>query len=588
MEDLDKILAHPLDTASILRKRKKLTRLLNEQAEGFPVKRIAILGGSTTDEFQNLLELFLLHAGFKATFYTSEFGLYFEEAAFENPALAAFKPELIYLHTTVKNLNRQPGIDAESQRWEQIWSGLKAYACPIVQNNFDFPGERPLGNLDGILPEGQTHFVRAMNQRFAEHAQGLPELVIQDIHYLSSRIGLDRWIDRKLWYAYKYAVSYEGMVHLGFHLAGIIRGIFGQSKKGLVLDLDNTCWGGVIGEDGLDGIHLGEDDTLGEAHRDLQAYAKALSERGIALAVASKNDEANAREGFTHPDTVLTQKDFAAFLANWDPKHENILAISQQLNLSPDAFVFLDDNAMERDLVSTQLPMVDVPDAGDDIATYIDHLDRNGYFEVSSLSEEDTQRGAYYQANQARSELAEAFTDLDAYLASLDMVAEIDHWQDVYLDRITQLTNKTNQFNLTTQRFNREEIAAIAIDTDDLTLYGRLKDTFGDNGLVSVVAGRIVRDELHVFLWLMSCRVLKRGMEFAMRDALIEQAQARGLKKIIGEYRESAKNQRVENLYADLGFHHLEKRDDGATWVYDLEGEHATLNQNIKVVPYGI
>ncbi|MFT5125712.1 MAG: FkbH-like protein [Candidatus Omnitrophota bacterium] len=587
MEDLNQLLAYPLDTALILRKRKKLTRQIMEQSDAFPEKRIAILSGSTTEEFQHLLELFLLHRGFRVVFYTSPYGLYYEEAVFENPALSAFKPDLIYLHTTVKNVNTQHGLEAEVHRWEQVITGLKAYACPIILNNVDFPGERPLGNLDGVLPEGKTQFVRSLNQALAERAREIPELIIQDINYLSACVGLDAWIDRKLWYAYRYAVSTTGMVHLAFNLANMICGVFGRSKKVLILDLDNTCWGGVIGDDGIDGIQLGEDEALGEAHRDLQAYAKALSERGIALAVASKNDEANAKEGFTHPDTVLTLKDFAAFQANWEPKPQNILAISEQLNLSPDAFVFLDDNEMERDLVATQLPMVAVPDPGEDITTYIDRLDRNGYFEASSLSAEDIKRSAYYQANQERSTLAESFTDFNDYLASLAMEAEIDRWQEVYLDRITQLTNKTNQFNLTTQRFQHGEMKAFASDDHYITLYGKLKDTFGDNGLVSVVAGRIVDDELHIFLWLMSCRVLKRGMENAMADALIQEAKSRGLKKIIGEYMKSAKNQLVETLYADLGFRLQGETDQGTTWVCDLANEHAPLNQNIKVVPYG-
>ena len=574
MLDIDQMLSYPLDAPLILRKRKKLKRLLLERERSGEPLKIAVLGGSTTDEFVHLLEIFLLSQGIGAVFYQCDFGLFYEEAVFDNEPLQAFKPDLIYVHTTVVNVANEV-FDEARDRWLAVWDGLAKYGCTVIQNNFELPWERPLGNLDGTNEGGKTYLVRALNAFFAEEAQRRTGLVVHDVNYVAAQVGLDRWVDRRLWFSAKYAMSYEALVFVAFSLSNVIRSVLGRSKKCLVLDLDNTCWGGVIGDDGLEGILLGPDSPEGEAFQALQTYAKALSERGIALAVSSKNDEANAREGFDHPDAILNAEDFAAFQANWDPKHENILEICKQINLSPDALVFLDDNRMERDLVSSQLPDVAVPSAVDDVVDYVDAIDKGGFFEMHLLSEDDLKRAAAYQENVQRTKTQHAFTDYSDYLESLEMVAEIGPFQEVYLDRITQLTNKTNQFNLTTRRYQQDELTGFLGDTERyVTLYGRLKDRFGDNGLVSVVVGELQDDNrLHIFLWLMSCRVLKRGMEAAMFEVLLATAKERGVREIVGEYKRSEKNEMVAEMYGGLGFSLAEEMEEGSLWRFVVDAD---------------
>lgn len=585
-------LNYPLDTTTILRKKRKLKQYLTERS-GSTEKRIAILGGSTTSEIKNILELFLLKHGIQPVFYESEYNKYYEDALFGSETLDTFNPDIIYIHTTHVNITTYPSlkdsaeaVDAllrqELQKFASIWSALQKYGCAIIQNNFELPPHRHLGNLDAYDVRGKTHFINRLNLEFAEKARSIKNLYINDINYLSSYIGLHRWFDQSLWYTAKYALSYEAIPELAHNLGNIINAIFGKSKKCLVLDLDNTCWGGVIGDDGLNGIQIGTETAIAEAHTYFQHYAKTLKERGVTLAVCSKNDFQNAKEGFSHPDTVLCFEDFTAFKANWDPKHLNVQDIAKEINIGIDSLVFIDDNPVERDIVMSQIPAVSVPDVGSDVTYFIDHLDRSGYFEIISLSEDDLNRNRYYEDNKKREEEASAFQDYDAFLQSLHMHAEIKSFSPIHLERITQLTNKTNQFNVTTKRYTHGEIEAIAADEHYIKLYGRLSDKFGDNGLISIVIGHIQGTACHIELWLMSCRVLKRDMEFAMLDVLVEQCRAKGVTELVGYYYKTAKNSMVADLYERFGFTRVAQNGDDSVWNMSLEN-YENKNQFIRI-----
>ncbi|HTB33411.1 MAG TPA: HAD-IIIC family phosphatase, partial [bacterium] len=330
-------------------------------------------------------------------------------------------------------------------------------------------------------------------------------------------------------------------------------------------------WGGVIGDDGVCGIQLGQETPQGEAHTALQDYARQLRQRGVILAVASKNEPANAQEGFTHPDTVLKLDDFASFKANWDPKHENLIAMAAELSLGLDALVFVDDNPAERAIVRQGAPGVAVPELGDDPSTYPVVLDRAGYFETVALTDDDLKRAGQYAANAQRDLSRAGFKDYGGFLDSLEMEAEIRPFSELYLDRITQLTNKSNQFNLTTRRYTETEMRAVMADPTKVALVGRLKDRYGDNGLVSVVIGEVDGGDLRLALWLMSCRVLKRGMEDAMANAVEAAGRERGLRRLVGEYLPTAKNGMVRDLYGRLGF--TRESEDAAgrsIWALDL------------------
>lgn len=589
-----KSLRFPVVVKDILRKRKMMRRELLKQSNLVPT-RIAILGGSTTTEVKSMLELFLLAQGIEPTFYESGYNRYSEEVEFKNPDLWDFKPNIVLIHTTWHNISEFPELlEGETEvehrvcremarftsLWEKIYAELGAL---IIQNNFDLPPVRPLGNLEASESFGRVNFVLRLNAEFAKYARTHSRFLINDILYLSTQVGQAVWFRNNYWYNFHMALSPTATVALAHNVAAIVKAVYGKSKKCLVLDLDNTLWGGVIGDDGLQNLILGKDHPLGEAFLDFQRYVKDLQRRGVILAVCSKNDAENAEEAFSHPDSILKLEDFSVFKANWDPKPENIRAIASELNIGLDSIVFVDDNPAERDLVAAQLPEVAVPNMGADVSGFPEALEQEHYFEADKVVQDDLNRSAYYSSNAQRSAGQGKFSNYEAFLTSLEMTAEIGPFAPVYLERITQLINKTNQFNLTTKRYTSSEVVAIAQDPAFVTLYGRLADRFGDNGLVSVLIGQVSNETLQVDLWLMSCRVLKREMEFAMFDALVEQCQARGIRRVVGVYIPSKKNSMVAGHYASLGFSAMEGAPEGRElWWYDVPATYSPGTRYIR------
>ena len=574
---------YPLDTEQLLRKKRRIRKQLQAQIAHPLHKKIAILGGSTTNEVADQLGLFLLNYGIEAEFYQSEYGRYWQDAMFGTPELDAFAPDVIYIHTTWRNIQDFPTVgqeaaaveemlEAEYARFESMWQALaQRYHCPVIQNNFDRPNYRLMGNRDVWDTHGRTNFISRLNQKFYAYAASHEDFYINDIDYLAADYGLTAWGDAFYWHMYKYAMCLDAIPSLASSLANIIKSLYGRNKKALVLDLDNTLWGGVVGDDGVDGIAIGPEVPEGQVYAEFQSYCKALKSIGVVLAVDSKNDEANALAGLNHPDGVLRPDDFVCIKANWEPKDRNLLAIAEELNLGADSFVFADDNPAERSIVATQVPGVETP-VLDGAENYIKTLDHGGYFEVTALSGEDLKKTELYHANAQRRRAQAAFSDYGAYLDSLEMKATIRRFEPLYMQRIAQLTNKSNQFNLTTLRCSEDDIRAMAEDAGCLCLYGKLVDKFGDNGVVTVVAGRQQGDVLHLQLWLMSCRVLKRGMEDAMMDAVVADAAARGIKTIRGYYYPTAKNGMVRDFYAEMGYTQLETDESGGT-VWELEVE---------------
>ena len=574
---------YPLDTEQLLRKKRRIRKQLQAQIAHPLHKKIAILGGSTTNEVADQLGLFLLNYGIEAEFYQSEYGRYWQDAMFGTPELDAFAPDVIYIHTTWRNIQDFPTVgqeaaaveemlEAEYARFESMWQALaQRYHCPVIQNNFDRPNYRLMGNRDVWDIHGRTNFISRLNQKFYAYAASHEDFYINDIDYLAADYGLTAWGDAFYWHMYKYAMCLDAIPSLASSLANIIKSLYGRNKKALVLDLDNTLWGGVVGDDGVDGIAIGPEVPEGQVYAEFQSYCKALKSIGVVLAIDSKNDEANALAGLNHPDGVLRPDDFVCIKANWEPKDRNLLAIAEELNLGADSFVFADDNPAERSIVAAQVPGVETP-VLDGAENYIKMLDHGGYFEVTALSGEDLKKTELYHANAQRRRAQAAFSDYGAYLDSLEMKATIRRFEPLYMQRIAQLTNKSNQFNLTTLRCSEDDIRAMAEDAGCLCLYGKLVDKFGDNGVVTVVAGRQQGDVLHLQLWLMSCRVLKRGMEDAMMDAVVADAAARGIKTIRGYYYPTAKNGMVRDFYAEMGYTQLETDGNGGT-VWELEVE---------------
>lgn len=577
------LLTYPFDVAMLRKKQKSIRRTLLGQDRMFLKKRIAILGGSTTNQFRDFLELFLLDAGIVPVFYESAYAQYYEEAVFPNEALAEFKPDIIFVFTTIVNLKEQPSafetkeraeerIGREYTRFQNIWKGLDRYHVAVIQNNFEMPAHLTLGSSDAVLWGGWRHTIESLNARLAEYAAEHDNMYVHDVHHLASFLGLDAWFDLFQYSAYKLAVRYETMPFVALHAANLIKAMLGRTRKCLVLDLDNTLWGGVIGDDGVDGIQIGKETPEAEAYTAFQKYVLALKERGVLLAVCSKNEESAAKAGFSHPDTILHLDDFVAFQANWESKDQNVRRIANILNIGLDSLVFIDDNPMERAIVREHVPEVAVPEVtGGDVASYIRAIERNGYFETVSISEDDRKRSETYHANQKRVEMQASAGSYEEFLESLDMRAKVAPFCHFYYDRIAQLTNKSNQFNLTTRRFTRADIERMAEDPHYITLYGKLQDRFGDNGLVSVVIAETEGKDVHIRLWLMSCRVLKRGMEEAMMEALAEKARLAGGKKLIGYYYPTAKNGMVRDFYSAHGFSLVDDADGNTVWEHGLE-----------------
>jgi len=585
----------------ILMKRKSLRNQLSA-VPGLQELRVAVLGGTTTDEVVNLFELLLLADGFKPVFHQSEYGRFYEDAVHNTQELADFKPNVIYIHTSCLNVQNAPPlscteadlpgyVEAELSRYREIWDSLDSkVGCQIIQNNFETPPHAVLGNMDAVSACGQSRFLMHLNVAFAHEASHRPKLLLQDVHGISAHMGMRNWFNWDRYFSYKILLTAEANLELARSLNSLVRATYGKSRKVLVLDLDNTIWGGVIGDDGADKIQIGRETPVAEAYTAFQEYCLSLRNRGVLLAVCSKNTESVAKTGFSHPSAVLKLEHISCFKANWDPKHENIHEIARELNLGVDSFVFVDDNPAEREIVRAQVPGVAVPEVGNQVSKFVEIIEQGRYFEPVSLSREDLERAALYANNSQRAAQQNKFANYGEYLDSLEMVAEIDAFKPVYLDRIAQLTNKTNQFNLTTKRYSLADMEGVVSDSSVIGLYGKLADKFGDNGLISIVLGRKQDSALHMDLWLMSCRVLKREMEVAMLDAVVDRARDRGIQAIYGYFFHTAKNAMVAEFYPTLGFQpHDSTRTDlpeGATvWRLNVL-DHNERNKHIKVTEF--
>lgn len=585
-------LQYPFDAAAILQKKRALKRQLLEQP-GLIEKKIAIVGGSTVGEIKPILELFLLNAGIKPGFWEGGYGLFYENVVFDDGSLAAFAPDVLYIHTSSRNLRAWPApgddaaavdalLEGELSRFKAVWQAAKKLGCAVVQNNFEPPAFRNFGNLDAQHHAGRTRFVRRLNERLAAYAGANPGFYIHDWDYLAACCGLDAFCDNAAWYGYKYACAPAFIPQLCHSLAGLIKGLFGKSKKAVVADLDNTLWGGVIGELGPEGIELGSETPAGMAYAEFQEYLRLLQSRGILLTVASKNEAANAEAGFAREDSPLKRKDFLAFEANWEPKSQSLRRIAAQLNIGADSLVFVDDNPAEREEVRRVLPQVEAPAIGQPEDS-IRLLDRGGWFEVNGLSADDAARAEMYRQNAERAQQQAAFGNYDDYLKSLDMTAEIGPFTPAHAERITQLINKTNQFNLTTRRTTAAEVDAAMADPATLTLAGRLVDKFGDNGLVTALMGTITGDTLDIELWVMSCRVFKRGLEQAMFDAVVDACKRRGLAAITGRWLPTAKNLLVRDFYATIGFDLVAESEAERLFRYAIPADYQCQNTAIRV-----
>jgi FkbH-like protein len=459
---------------------------------------------------------------------------------------------------------------------QALRQGIKAASSAVcIFQTFAPPVETLFGSMDRALPGTLRNLLNEINLALTDFVLTSGDVLL-DVAGIAETVGLADWHDIQLWNMAKFSFSDQLIPLYADHVARTIGALRGKSRKVLVLDLDNTVWGGVIGDDGLEGIKVAQGDARGEAHLAVQRFALELRQRGIVLAVSSKNTDEVAREPFEkHSEMLLKLDHIAVFQANWNDKATNITAIAEELSLGLDSIVFLDDNPAERGLVRKLLPQVAVPELPEEPAYYVRTLAAAGYFEAVSIASEDLSRAGFYQDNAKRANLQKQVGGVDAYLASLDMTITFQPFDAAGRARIVQLINKSNQYNLTTRRYTDPEIAEAERDEAVFTLQVRLADIFGDNGMISVV---IVRPgepgAWDIETWLMSCRVLGRRVEHMVLRELVRRAQAAGVHTIFGTYRPSDRNKLVVDHYAKLGFLLIAEDPDGTTrWQLQTTGE---------------
>ena len=566
----------------------RMQRLIDEIAARAPGSarraRIAVLGSATTSLLIPVLRALCFRDGIDATYHEGAFGAFRQEILEPDGVLAAFRPTIVIIAPHWRDLELDPisasdpqtAATAVVEEYRALWAAVHAASgCHVIQHTFDLPADDSADLLSAQLPAGRRRLIRRINLALAD---ALPSGVsLLDTEQVAAQVGIDRWSNPRLWYLARQHPSSEALPELAEEQMAHVRAVLGLSRKVLVCDLDNTLWKGVIGEDGLSGIKVGPGSPDGEAYADLQRYIRSLKDRGIVLAVCSKNNLDDALTPFQKKTGMVLQlDDFAVFKANWDDKAENVRQIAQEIGVGLDSLVFIDDNPIERAWVRDQLPQVAVPELGTSVFTFARALDRGRYFPAIAWSQEDRLRAEGYRREQERTGARENAGSLEDFLAGLQMRGTCEPVSDANIERVTQLTNKTNQFNLTTRRRTLAEVRHLASVSAGWTGVFSLQDRYGDYGIIGLLfcvpgAEPACWD---IDTWLMSCRVLRRDVEKFMLDCLIDAARAAGIQKIRGQYLRTEKNGQVADLFPTLGFDTVAKADDEGR--YELRVDSVT------------
>lgn len=580
--ELRRLATHSLDLTQLsllARACAQASRAAGEQG-----LRLRVLSNGTQDLVAGAVAATAPRHGLLLAVSTGHFGAWMQEAMDPASATARDKPQYVLLALDWRAFDLAPcpgDANLAEQRVANALDQLVAAArglmlhagCQVLVQTLVEPASHLFGSLDAQVPGTLRWLIQRFNRGLFERL--FAGLLLLDVAAVAAQVGTVRWHDPGMWHLGKFPMSTRVLPLYADHLCRLVMASRGLARKCLVLDLDNTLWGGVIGDDGVDGIVIGQGSAVGEAHLAVQACALALRDRGVVLAVCSKNDEAIARQALReHPDMLIREHHVAAFFANWQDKASNLRAIAHCLDIGIDALVLLDDNPAERHQVRHELPEVGVPELSDAPEHYPTLLLSAGYFESVLFTNDDRLRAEQYQRKSAVKAELLGQSDLGRHLASLQMVAKLSAFDALGRARITQLINKTNQFNLTTRRRGESEVAMLERDGSAVTLQVRLSDRFGDNGMISVLIAKRDREDLFIDTWLMSCRVLNRGVERAVLNELMARAAALGVRRVLGWYLPTAKNALVCDHYANLGFSKLEQqssRDGDATlWSVDV------------------
>jgi len=599
LEKLALLAQYRLGYLETLQLDRALGQLILEPGSGFAVVRLAVLSSSTINHLPPAIRVAGLRRRMMIDVHIGAYGQYRQDLLDSASSLHKFAPQIVLfsisardtiagvpLTATIDEVNETivRSIDELRLLWRKA---REAFNATIIQQTFLDITEPVFGSYDRLVPGAPARVVKQLNDQLLK-AAAQDSVLLLDVAHASERHGIDAWFDKGSWLHGKLEIAPEAAALYGDMVGRIVAAQRGLSKKCLVLDLDNTLWGGVVGDDGLEGLVLGEGSAVGEAHLAVQRYAKQLKERGIILAVCSKNDHAVAESAFRdHPEMLLRRPDISAFMANWDDKAENLKAIAAQLNIGLDSLVFVDDNPVERARIRQSLPMVTVPELPKDIAHYVRCLADAGYFEAVAFTSEDRQRTEQYAANAEREAFLKSSGSMDDFLRALQMSAVFGQFRTADLVRVTQLFNKTNQFNTTTRRYTTEEVTNFAAAAETMTLQFRLLDKYGDNGIVSAMILRPDSKQPEVFEidnWVMSCRVFGRQLEFEAMNIAVEQARRRGMKALRATYIPTPKNGVISELYPSLGFCPVgdgTPGNGGTCWFLDL-AKHITRSTHIS------
>ena len=545
---------------------KQLKKLAKTDLSQLPPYKLAVMGDCATQHLATALRGYGAHIGLGLSVFDADYNQIDAQVMDPGSELYHFTPNAVLIQMCTEKLYEsfcgtplhRRAFFAEDvyNRITRIWDQLNAQIrTTVLQCNFPLLDDGAFGQYGSKTADSFLFQQRKLNYLLMEGCQKIKNVYLIDLDAIQANCGREKFSDPKLYYIAKMPVSVEVLPEVAKKVLDQIQALRGVTKKCVVLDLDNTLWGGVIGDDGLSGIQIGELGT-GHAFSDFQAWLKELKNRGMLLAVCSKNNEPAAKEPFEkHPEMILRLEDISMFVANWEDKASNIRNIQKTLNIGMDSLVFLDDNPFERNLVRSMIPEITVPELPEDPALYLQYLRSLNLFETASYSAEDAGRTQQYRQQAERAVFESSFQSYEDYLKGLEMKAVAAPFDVFHYPRIAQLTQRSNQFNLRTVRYTEAEIEAISRDEHKITLYFTLKDKFGDHGLISVVIlDKLEDNSLFVSEWLMSCRVLKRGMEEFITNKILQTAAENGCTKVIGEYLPTPKNAMVKDLYEAMGF----------------------------------
>ena len=549
---------------------KELKKNLRREQLPPKVCRVALVGDTATQLLATALRGEAIGRGFDVELFEAEYNQIERQFLDPQSELRAFMADFIVLFQSTHKLGeyhsmlstgRQRLLAEERLAMVDGICRDEAFATTkIICMNYPEIDDAVFGSYANKVDSSFTFQVRKLNTGLMELSEQHANLYVCDLAALQAKLGRDRMFAPNVYVSTEMVLSIEALPWVASRVIDIIGAVRGQFKKCLILDLDNTLWGGVIGDDGIEGIQLGHGLGIGKAFTELQMWVRKLRQRGIIICVASKNNEETAKEPFLHhPDMVLRLDDIAVFMANWETKVDNIRAIQQVLNIGFDSMVFLDDNPFERAMVRENIPGITVPELPEDPGEYLEFLYGENLFETASYSQTDKDRTRQYQVEAQRVSLKKTFANEDDFLLSLEMVSQVSGFNRFNTPRVAQLSQRSNQFNLRTVRYTEADVQALANDGDTVDLSFTLRDKFGDNGLIAVVVMRPAdKETLFVETWLMSCRVLKRGMENFTLNIMVDEARRRGYHRIVGEYLPTPKNTMVEDHYTRLGFKPVE------------------------------